>query len=186
MRDPFIFAKNYFKDTPIKILELGVMQGDNAQEFLDYLNPAKAWLIDPWIPCSTYGSSEYPEWDSRLWEKTYKDVVERFKNYPNVEIIRSFGQDIIGQIPDDLDQVYIDAAHDYENVKRDIDIWFHKVRQGGIFSGDDFSSPGVTKAVTEFQAEHQNLAVMVSANKTQWWVVKDPKFVFHSALMKEI
>ena len=44
---------------------------------------------------------------------------------------------------------YIDAAHDYESVKRDIAAWLPKIKSGGILAGHDAQSPGVQKAVKE-------------------------------------
>lgn len=50
-----------------------------------------------------------------------------------------------------LDFVFIDAAHDYENVKMDIDSWMKKVRRGGVLAGHDYSwSDDVKRAVHEF------------------------------------
>lgn len=49
-----------------------------------------------------------------------------------------------------LDFVFIDAAHDYENVKQDILAWLPKVKKGGVIAGHDYSSfPGVRQAVDE-------------------------------------
>lgn len=45
--------------------------------------------------------------------------------------------------------VFIDAAHDYESVKADIEAWFPKVKPGGFFGGHDIDSPGVLQAVQE-------------------------------------
>ncbi len=51
-----------------------------------------------------------------------------------------------------LDFVFIDAAHDYENVKADIEAWYSKVKIGGYIGGHDYDSFwwGVQKAVNEF------------------------------------
>jgi cephalosporin hydroxylase len=51
-----------------------------------------------------------------------------------------------------LDFVFIDAAHDYENVKADIEAWYPKVKIGGYIGGHDYDSFwwGVQKAVNEF------------------------------------
>ena len=47
----------------------------------------------------------------------------------------------------------LDAGHSYEDVKNDINIWYKKVKPGGVISGDDYGGtffPGVTQAADEF------------------------------------
>ena len=55
-----------------------------------------------------------------------------------------------------LDFVFIDASHEYEDVKLDIQFWLPKVKPGGILAGHDYYvepnydyHPGVKKAVNE-------------------------------------
>jgi predicted O-methyltransferase YrrM len=50
-----------------------------------------------------------------------------------------------------LDFVFLDAAHDYENVKADIAAWRQKVKPGGYLGGHDYQLlfPGVMQAVQE-------------------------------------
>ena len=50
-----------------------------------------------------------------------------------------------------LDFVFIDAAHDYENVRTDIMAWLPKMKIDGIMAGHDYipTYPGVVKAVDE-------------------------------------
>jgi predicted O-methyltransferase YrrM len=49
-----------------------------------------------------------------------------------------------------LDFVYIDASHEYEDVKADIQAWLPKMKRNAILSGDDFDIyQGVNKAVEE-------------------------------------
>jgi predicted O-methyltransferase YrrM len=51
------------------------------------------------------------------------------------------------------DFVYIDAAHEYECVMRDIVNSWNSLRDGGILALDDYLKwPGVTKAVDDFAA----------------------------------
>lgn len=49
-----------------------------------------------------------------------------------------------------IDFVYIDASHEYEDVKRDIQGWLPKMKPGALLAGDDFESyKGVGQAVAE-------------------------------------
>ena len=45
--------------------------------------------------------------------------------------------------------VFIDAAHDYDSVKRDVSAWLPKVRKDGILAGHDANYEPVEKAVKE-------------------------------------
>lgn len=49
------------------------------------------------------------------------------------------------------DLVFIDAAHDYDSVKADIEAWEPLVKPGGILCGHDYADycPGVVEAVKE-------------------------------------
>lgn len=52
-----------------------------------------------------------------------------------------------------IDFVFIDAAHDYDNVTADLTAWVHKVRPGGIIAGHDYDEEykyHVVKAVDDF------------------------------------
>ncbi len=59
-------------------------------------------------------------------------------------------------VPDkSLSFVYIDAAHDYESVKRDIMAWFPKVKPGGTMAGHDANHEPVARAVRELLPDAQ-------------------------------
>lgn len=50
------------------------------------------------------------------------------------------------------DLVFLDAGHDYDSVRADIDAWATRVRPGGVLCGHDYGVPGfegVTRAVDE-------------------------------------
>jgi len=55
------------------------------------------------------------------------------------------------QIPDEsLDAVFIDGAHDYDNVFADLKFWIKKIRKGGQMLGDDYVMSDVKRAVDDF------------------------------------
>ena len=50
-----------------------------------------------------------------------------------------------------LDFVFIDASHEYEDVKKDIDNYYNLLNNKGIIFGDDYYNfVGVQKAVTQY------------------------------------
>jgi hypothetical protein len=53
--------------------------------------------------------------------------------------------------------IYLDASHEYRDVKNDIELWWQVLAPGGVMLGDDYDTsywPGVVKAVDEFIADH--------------------------------
>lgn len=62
--------------------------------------------------------------------------------YPSLEASKGFEDE-------SLDVVWIDADHEYEAVKADIEAWFPKLKPGGIMGGDDWLMRGVADAVHE-------------------------------------
>lgn len=53
-----------------------------------------------------------------------------------------------------LSFVFIDASHDYENVKNDLNCWFPKIKKGGILAGHDAAYPPIIQALNEFCKEN--------------------------------
>ena len=50
------------------------------------------------------------------------------------------------------DAIYIDASHEYADVRADLRAWWEVLRVGGVLFGDDYNWHGVKRAVDEFAA----------------------------------
>jgi predicted O-methyltransferase YrrM len=85
----------------------------------------------------------------------YEAFLQNMRDAKVLTLIRprkAHSEEAARAFPDDsFNFVYIDAAHDYESVKTDIDAWLPKVAVGGVLAGDDYHSswPGVIDAVHE-------------------------------------
>jgi hypothetical protein len=100
----------------------------------------------------------------------------------NCTLIEGFSVDVARTIEDEsLDWVYIDADHTYHSVKEDLNIWFPKVRKGGVVSGHDYVNYskngytfGVIEAVDEFVKEHgYALGELMDKGKfASWYFIK--------------
>lgn len=71
--------------------------------------------------------------------------------------------------PHSLDIVFLDAAHDYVNLKQDILAWSPKLVSGGILGGDDYHPiwPGVMQACDELLGDRIKMDFLPA------WYVKD-------------
>lgn len=134
------------------IAEIGVWRGKNAF-FLRHLFPdAHLYLIDPWALTAEYlEKGEPPLREQEAYEESFKIVTGIFKGDEKVSIIRKTSIEGAKDVPDELDLVFIDGAHDYDSVMQDIATWRKKTRKGGMLSGHDFQRnfPGVMRAVDE-------------------------------------
>ena len=54
------------------------------------------------------------------------------------------------------DIIYIDAGHEYESVKLDIEVFWRRLKYGGTMIFDDWSWPGVRKAISEFASQRKS------------------------------
>jgi len=115
-------------------------------------------------------------------EKNYKDAVRRLSKY-NVELLKGKSMEVVRFFKDnELDFVYIDASHSFDNTMEDIINWSRKVRSGGIVSGHDYSKfkQGVKVAVDTYVKVHNIKLNIIPMNKNNslfnrdpsWWFVK--------------
>lgn len=137
--------------------EIGVLDGGNATRLLDTVEPKKLYLIDPWDKESEFYFHEYTKERynlTRFKNKAYEKL-EPYKSKYNIEFIQEYSVPAAENFDDGyLDWVYLDAAHDYKNVKIDLAHWLPKVKKGGFICGHDLTLTGgwagVDWAVSEF------------------------------------
>jgi hypothetical protein len=127
--------------------EIGVKRGEYAVQ-LCASNPFLTLMcVDPWNPYGNYS------WDTV--ESFFVEAKNRLRLYPNAKIIRKTSMQAANVTPKaSLDFVYIDAAHDFNNVMRDIILWTDRVRPAGIVSGHDYDNPDVRLAVDTYTKVH--------------------------------
>ena len=154
-----------FNNKLVKGVEIGVFRGDNSKNILDSLNIEKLYLIDTW---KGYSGIE------RKWkcqEENYNFVINRFKEYSNVEIIRNFSEKASKSFLDNsLDFVYIDANHSYKYVFQDISLWTLKVKKNGFIAGHDiFLQDSVCNAVKDYCFDNKIYFYVVNPD---WYFIK--------------
>lgn len=56
--------------------------------------------------------------------------------------------------------IHIDGDHSYEGVKKDLNLFWKKIKSGGLVISDDYDWKGCSKAIDEFVSENKNDIVM--------------------------
>jgi hypothetical protein len=78
------------------------------------------------------------------FETLYQDTQTRFADDSRVTIHRRTARDAAALFADgSFDVVYVDGAHDYENVLQDLTLYDRKLAADGALIGDDYCEHGV-------------------------------------------
>jgi hypothetical protein len=154
--------------------EIGVAHGFNIVYFLDNLpNVKKIIAIDPFVVYDKDGTKQGTP-GIFLSQNNANNIKGMFlKNVQpygdRVQFIHTSSQDAASNIKDSsLDYIFIDGEHSYESVTEDIKNYYSKVKTGGIFSGHDFSWPGVQQAVFEF-IDGKPIDIKFCSNDVWYW-----------------
>lgn len=138
----FIFYIQKFYDTKkLSIIEIGSWKGESARIFADYFKTV--YCVDPWdvenAPIPMKPDVEIAE---AMVNKLCK---EKF----NIIKIKGTSVEVAKNINMFFNVVYIDALHEYDDVKADILAWKDKAR--AFIGGHDYrvNTNGVIQAVNE-------------------------------------
>lgn len=148
------------------VAEVGVAKGDFSQDILSVARPDHLVLIDYWKE-GKRGHGTAPGSGSKGAQDQVSDfdhVKSRFAkeiDAGTVRLIRDWSWDGLAKLEDEsLDWVYIDAAHDFDSVRKDLEAVRPKLKPGGTICGHDYVRwgrfgfrCGVIEAVTEFCVE---------------------------------
>jgi hypothetical protein len=166
---------HYFIKPGTIMLEIGVFEGEFANEILE-ANPQSLFLVDCWdfaSPTCVSGNVDGNYVKSIQAKDAYEKVKEKYKDDKRVYVIRDFSQNVHKCFQESsLHLVYIDGDHSYKGVKRDLELYYPKVVNGGWICGHDYEINrnkahhiydfGVKQAVDEFCAE-KNLRISYKA-----------------------
>jgi hypothetical protein len=129
----------------LKILEIGSYKGESTFMFASFGIFSEIHCIDPY---------EGVEESNNVFNEDWDNVKNEFKlntrYFNNVTLHQGFSYDVVDTFEDKyFDFTYIDGNHNYEDIKKDIELYLPKTKH--IIGGHDYQKewPGVIKAVTE-------------------------------------
>lgn len=165
-------------------IEIGVDVGNYSEVLLTF-GFKKLYLLDAWKEFTKEEYFDRTNASQTTMDKRYQLVVEKMKPHGDkVEIIRGDSRLEWKRFPDGFfDFVYIDANHEYRHVRKDIGLWWNKVKLGGVLAGHDYKNGcrhktivGVKKAVQEFCKKQGQQHVIVPRSERcpkSWYIIKE-------------
>ncbi len=159
--------------------EIGVYTGRYSESLCQRIPSLMLYCIDPWDVYETKVEDPHAQ-DKEQAQYNYKRTKERLSKY-NCVIIKKTSMEAIKDFePESLDFVYIDANHDEDHVREDVENWVKIVKKGGIVSGHDYghwkdeTRNLEAKRVVDDYVKKNN-KVLFLANKvkqTNWFFIK--------------
>lgn len=157
-------------------LELGVWYGINMAYLLDNCpNITTMHGIDPYTP--------YQDWnrfiDESMMRAAHSSAIAALNNFNDRKwyLWKETSAEVAAKAEsigvDKLDFIFIDGDHSYERCYEDLNLWYDNVKPGGLFSGHDFSLPGVNKALLQFRTERNIRGYFKVIPNDVWYWIKD-------------
>lgn len=123
------------------LLEYGSFAGVSTDLFARFFKGVVA--VDIWH------FEEFQEMEIHRVQKAYEMFTKMRAEHQNIVTVINDANDTFAKSFFKVEVVYIDAVHDYEYVKRNIETLFPLIKTGGWLCGHDITFDGVKKAVEE-------------------------------------
>jgi hypothetical protein len=114
-------------------VEIGTYRGDFVDKVLSLNRTAKIFCIDPYTSYDEYNDSLNKMIGDTIYDETYNNLKSKYGD--RIQFIRLTSADAVGMIPDNIDFLHIDGNHEYSFVKRDLELYFPKVKSNGFVLG---------------------------------------------------
>ena len=137
-----------------KGVEVGTFKGEFAKTILSNWN-GTLYMIDPWRGLN----QDYIDSSNHYnHNNVYFECINNLAGYEDRSfMLRGLSHQLINLFEDNsLDFVYIDGNHAYDFVVEDIELWFKKVKTGGLVSGHDYILFNGTKESWYNDPWHEN------------------------------
>jgi hypothetical protein len=165
-----ILVPHFGKETPLVGVEIGVAGGSGSIQMLLNFPNLHLYCIDPWLHIDLQ-PYEVGGWTQEQHDNGKAEFLNRISLFKDrVTILQTTSDIAVYSIPENIDFIFIDGHHVYDQVKKDITNYYPKVRSGGIVSGHDFLQVyDVTRAVYEYFLGKEMIGF---GDDFIWWTIK--------------
>lgn len=152
-------------------IEIGTCRGESAYLILDTCpNVKKLYCIDPF--------AAYDDWVGELNQETMdkfeaiaRKNLSKFGDRAEIIKARSDDPDTVAKFEDgQVDFIFVDGDHSYHATLADIQLYYSKLKSGGIFAGHDYNLEPVRNALLAFRDEFKvRVPIQMTANNVWFW-----------------
>ena len=164
-------------------VEIGIQYGKYTELILGNSDLKRLYAIDPWIEYKIDKYEDDYSEDAKISQEQqdyrYLTTIFRLNKFGMRSVVmRMTSVDACKLFSDgQLDFIFIDGNHAYEAVKEDLQLWYPKVRKGGLFSGDDYmytprGKTPVKDAVDEFMSANHLKFYLTAEEWPRWYLIK--------------
>jgi predicted O-methyltransferase YrrM len=163
------FYKRVFDVLPINanVAEIGAYLGHSvvymASLARDNAKPIKIYAVDTFEGSEEHKKKGIYNFADKYLDNLYACNVGEYTHTFTMTSVEAANHEKLSTTL--FDFIFIDAAHDYESVKTDIQGWMTKVKPGGILAGHDYVDrwPGVKLAVDQLLPNR-------TVEQNIWWI----------------
>jgi len=137
-----------------KLVEIGSGTGGSMIALATGADKSELVCVDPFEPYDEENYSGLAKGVTEGDEGEFWRNAEQFGYKDRVTNIKKYSDLAAADIEDgSCDIVYVDGNHSYDIVKSDLELYWPKVREGGLLLGHDYTTrfPGVIKAVQDWE-----------------------------------
>ena len=152
----------------LKGIEIGMSAGVTTRHFFELLPGLQMVEIDPYAPYVDWNGDEHTPYRA---EATLEEFWIRNADFKSrIRHFHTTSDKAAKFLPDEaFDFVFIDGLHTYDQVLKDCQNYWPKVKSGGLFAGHDFNTiQAVGDAVRAF-AKSLNAHILQTEHDVWYW-----------------
>jgi SAM-dependent methyltransferase len=140
--EKFVTREELFKNILPKYVdgrgvEVGVFKGFFSKTLLSMWG-GTLYMVDIWKP---QNFEDYQDQSNNIFHQdALTTTMANISGYEDRAIMIRADSFAAAQIfeNESLDFIYLDSNHTYEHVKKELEVWYKKLKPGGFFSGHDY------------------------------------------------